>query len=66
MTCVCCRPTIDQQDGRTALHWAGSGSNLGVTQLLLSYSPDLEARDTMGWTPLMVAGELLKMCYCSI
>ena len=32
-----------------------------MTQLLLSYTPDLEARDTMGWTPLMVAGELLDV-----
>jgi 26S proteasome non-ATPase regulatory subunit 10 len=49
--------SADSQDGRTALHWAGTGSNLGVTQLILSYQPDLEARDTMGWTPLMVAGK---------
>lgn len=29
-----------------------------MTQLLLSYSPDIEARDTMGWTPLIVACKL--------
>lgn len=26
-----------------------------MTQLLLSHSPDLEARDALGWTPLTVA-----------
>jgi 26S proteasome non-ATPase regulatory subunit 10 len=29
-----------------------------MAQLLLSYSPDVEARDSMGWTPLMIACEL--------
>lgn len=43
------------QDGRTALHWAATTSSLAMTQLLLSHSPDIEARDTMGWTPLMIA-----------
>ena len=27
-----------------------------MIQLLLSYHPDIEAKDAMGWTPLMVAG----------
>jgi 26S proteasome non-ATPase regulatory subunit 10 len=48
---------LNDQDGRTPLHWAATTSNLGMTQLLLSYSPDIEARDAVGWTPLMVAGE---------
>ncbi|KAK4688032.1 26S proteasome non-ATPase regulatory subunit 10, partial [Tremellales sp. Uapishka_1] len=43
------------QDGRTPLHWAATTPNLSMTQLLLSYSPDVEARDAMGWTPLMIA-----------
>lgn len=29
-----------------------------MVQLLLSYSPDIEVRDSMGWTPLMIACEL--------
>lgn len=45
------------QDGRTPLHWAASSSNLGVMQLLLENQPDLEARDSMGFTALMIAGE---------
>lgn len=43
------------QDGRTALHWAATTPSLSMTQLLLSYSPDIEAKDSMGWTALMVA-----------
>jgi len=27
-----------------------------MIQLILSYHPDLEARDAVGWTPLMVGG----------
>ncbi|CAD6571974.1 MAG: hypothetical protein TREMPRED_000427 [Tremellales sp. Tagirdzhanova-0007] len=41
-------------DGRTPLHWVATTSSLNMTQLLLSYHPDLEARDALGWTPLMV------------
>jgi 26S proteasome non-ATPase regulatory subunit 10 len=28
-----------------------------MLQLLLSHHPDLEAKDVMGWTPLMIACE---------
>ncbi|KAK1926194.1 putative proteolysis and peptidolysis-related protein [Papiliotrema laurentii] len=42
-------------DGRTALHWAATTPSLSMTQLLLNYSPDIEAKDSMGWTALMVA-----------
>ncbi|ORY25177.1 ankyrin repeat-containing domain protein [Naematelia encephala] len=44
-------------DGRTALHWASTRDNLGMIQLLLGYQPDLEAKDKMGWTSLMIACE---------
>lgn len=44
------------QDGRTPLHWAASTSNLAMNQLLLSYRPNVDERDLMGWTPLMIAG----------
>lgn len=37
------------------MHWAAGADNLSVLQLLLSYQPDLEASDAMGWTPLLVA-----------
>lgn len=51
------RPALPRslQDGRTPLHWAASAGNLNVTQLILSNSPDVEARDALGWTPLVVA-----------
>lgn len=48
-------PCSTQQDGRTPLHWAATGNNLGVTQLLLSNSADVEARDAMGSTALLLA-----------
>jgi len=37
------------------LHWAATTSNLGVVQLLLSNHPEVEARDSLGWTPLIIA-----------
>lgn len=53
------------QDGRQPLHWAASASNLAITQLLLSCKPDVDARDAMGWTPLMIAGKFRNCPICT-
>jgi ankyrin repeat protein len=45
------------QDNRTPLHWAAGGESLAILQLLLTYEPELDAKDASGWTPLMIAGE---------
>ena len=51
-----------EQDGRTPLHCAAAGGSLDVTSFLLDQKADVNARDLMAWTPLMVAG----VWYCSI
>ena len=50
----------NNQDGRIPLHWAATTSNLGLTQLLLGYHPELDSKDAVGWTPLMVACAFLN------
>lgn len=49
------------EDGRTPLHWAATSNNLGVLQLVLSNSPDIEAQDAVGATPLIVAAAAGQM-----
>ncbi|KZO96536.1 ankyrin [Calocera viscosa TUFC12733] len=43
-------------DGRTPLHWA-STRHKDVVELLLSHNPppDVNIKDSQGWTPLMIA-----------
>lgn len=45
------------QDKRTPLHWAAHGDHLGVVQHLLTFEPEVDAKDESGWTPLMIAGK---------
>lgn len=49
------------QDKRTPLHWAAAGENLSIVQLLLTYEPEVDAKDESGWTPLMIAGEFPEL-----
>ncbi|KAF8307882.1 putative proteolysis and peptidolysis-related protein [Clavulina sp. PMI_390] len=42
-------------DGRTPLHTAASTGSLDSTRYLLDQKADVNARDEMGWTPLMIA-----------
>lgn len=44
-------------DGRTSLHAASSSGALDVARYLIDQNADVNARDAMGWTPMMVAGE---------
>ncbi|KAG7562477.1 hypothetical protein FFLO_02056 [Filobasidium floriforme] len=42
--------------------WAAAGENLSIVQLLLTYEPEVDAKDESGWTPLMIAGESPELC----
>jgi Ankyrin repeats (3 copies) len=48
-------------DGRTSLHVAASSGALDVTRYLIDQMADVNAKDAMGWTPMMVAGEMLVL-----
>jgi ankyrin repeat protein len=45
------------QDGRTPLHVAASSGGIDTTRFLLDQKADVNAKDSMGWTPLMIAGQ---------
>lgn len=42
-------------EGATALHWASRNGHADSAQLLLDAKCDVNALDTLGWTPLMAA-----------
>ncbi|ORZ35652.1 ankyrin repeat-containing domain protein [Catenaria anguillulae PL171] len=45
-------------DDRTALHWACSGSAVQVADWLLHHGADPNVVDDSGWTPLMIAASV--------
>lgn len=47
---------VIEQDGRTSLHVAASSGGLDVIRYLIDQKADVNAKDAMGWTPLMIAG----------
>lgn len=50
-------------DGRTALHWTASGGALDIARDLLARDGiEVDKPDSEGWTPLMIAGEILHRC----
>ncbi|KAI7870621.1 ankyrin repeat-containing domain protein [Spinellus fusiger] len=53
--------TTQDEDGRTALHWAASGGQEQVARFLLEKGASVFAIDESGWTPLMIAGECVAV-----
>ncbi|KAJ3372468.1 hypothetical protein GGF31_001909 [Allomyces arbusculus] len=46
------------EDDRTPLHWACSGSRPEVAEWLLKHGSDANAADDSGWTPLIIAASV--------
>jgi 26S proteasome non-ATPase regulatory subunit 10 len=45
-------------DGRTVLHWACSGSHIALIDALLELTPDLNLQDNSGMTPFLIAASI--------
>jgi ankyrin repeat protein len=45
---------IQDNDGRTPLHWAAEGDRSELVELLLRFNPELNLQDYQGWTALHV------------
>ncbi len=48
-------------DSRTALHHAASSGSLQAVQVLVEHGAEIDARDGMGFTPLMCGGRSLTL-----
>ncbi|KAL7009406.1 putative ankyrin-repeat protein [Cystobasidiomycetes sp. EMM_F5] len=46
---------VKDADARTPLANASTSGSLETVQAILHHKPDVEARDSLGWTPLMIA-----------
>jgi ankyrin repeat protein len=46
---------VEDEEGKTALHWAAMNGKIDLCNLLLQHDADINAKDNKGWTPLHFA-----------